>query len=89
MTTIVGADPPATIRALAADDLVVAGYVADVAPCLHRLPRVDRAAALRRRRQGQGQPGDELRRAGRRDVGGGRGHVTRRRRDVLVASSCA
>ncbi len=31
-TTIVGADPPATIRALAADDLVITGYVPDVAP---------------------------------------------------------
>ena len=31
-TTIVGAEPPATIRALATDDLVVTGYVPDVAP---------------------------------------------------------
>jgi glycosyltransferase involved in cell wall biosynthesis len=31
-TTIVGAEPPATIRALAAADLVVTGYVPDVAP---------------------------------------------------------
>ncbi len=31
-TTIVGADPPATVRALAGDDLVVTGYVPDVAP---------------------------------------------------------
>ena len=31
-TTIVGADPPATIRALAADDFIVTGYVPDVAP---------------------------------------------------------
>ncbi len=33
-TYIVGADPPATIRALAADDLVIAGYVPDLAPYL-------------------------------------------------------
>jgi glycosyltransferase involved in cell wall biosynthesis len=31
-TTIVGADPPATVRALASDDLVITGYVPDVAP---------------------------------------------------------
>jgi glycosyltransferase involved in cell wall biosynthesis len=31
-TTIVGAEPPATIRALAADDLVITGYVPDVTP---------------------------------------------------------
>ncbi len=31
-TTIVGADPPATVRALAAEDLVVTGYVPDVTP---------------------------------------------------------
>ena len=31
-TTIVGADPPSTIRALAAADLVVTGYVPDVTP---------------------------------------------------------
>jgi GT2 family glycosyltransferase len=31
-TTIVGAEPPATIRTLAADDLVVTGYVPDVEP---------------------------------------------------------
>ena len=31
-TTIVGAEPPATIRALATDDLIVTGYVPDVAP---------------------------------------------------------
>ena len=79
-TTIVGAEPPATIRALAADDLVVTGYVPDVDAVFHRLPGVDRAAALRRRRQGQGQPGDELRPAGRRDAGVGRGHVALARR---------
>ena len=32
MTTIVGSKVPETIRALAADDLVVAGWVPDVAP---------------------------------------------------------
>ena len=73
-------DPPATIRALAADDLVVAGYVPDVDAVLRRLPRVDRAAALRRRRQGQGQPGDELRPAGRRDDAVDRGHAPDARR---------
>ena len=33
-TYIVGADPPETIRALASDDLVIAGYVADLTPYL-------------------------------------------------------
>ena len=45
---------------------------------LQRLPRVDRAAALRRRRQGQGQLGDEPRAAGGR-------HLDRRSR----ACTCA
>jgi glycosyltransferase involved in cell wall biosynthesis len=31
---VVGADPPPTIRALAADDLVIAGFVPDLAPYL-------------------------------------------------------
>ncbi|HEY2863183.1 MAG TPA: glycosyltransferase [Casimicrobiaceae bacterium] len=34
VTYVVGADPPATIRALAADDLVIAGFVPDLAPYL-------------------------------------------------------
>ena len=33
-TTIVGADPPAAIRALASNDLAVAGFVPDLAPLL-------------------------------------------------------
>lgn len=32
VTTIVGAEPPASVRALAAADLVIAGYVEDVGP---------------------------------------------------------
>ncbi|MEP7205456.1 MAG: glycosyltransferase [Casimicrobiaceae bacterium] len=35
-TTIVGADAPANIRALASDDFVVAGYVPDIAPYFTR-----------------------------------------------------
>ena len=47
----------------------------------HRLPRVDRAVALRRRREGQDQPRDELRPAGGRDDAVDRRHapVSRRR----------
>ncbi|HEY7943091.1 MAG: glycosyltransferase [Burkholderiales bacterium] len=33
-TWVVGADPPASIRALACDDLIIAGYVPDLAPYL-------------------------------------------------------
>ncbi|MGH8713122.1 MAG: glycosyltransferase, partial [Casimicrobiaceae bacterium] len=33
-TYVIGADPPASVRALASDDLVIAGYVADLAPYL-------------------------------------------------------
>ena len=66
-------------------DFVVTGHVADIEPFFDRLPAVDRAAALRRGRQGQGQPGDELRPAGGRDVDGGRGHAPRAGDDVLVA----
>ena len=79
----------ATITALAADDFVVAGYVPDVDAVLHRLPRLDLAAALRRRRQGQGQPGDELRPAGRRDDAVGRRHAPAPGEDVLVADDAA
>ena len=49
-------------------------------PYFTRLPRLDLAAALRRRRQGQGQPGDELRPAGRRDDAVDRGHAPVARR---------
>ena len=48
-------------------------------PYFTRLPRVDRAAALRRRRQGQDQPRDELRAARGRDDAVGRGHAPRAR----------
>ena len=79
-TYIVGSKVPANVRALAAEDFIVTGYVPDVTLLFHRLPRVDRAAALRRRRQGQDQSRDELRPAGDRDHAVDRGHALDARR---------
>ena len=66
-TYIIGSDPPPTIRSLAAPGSGDRRFRSRRDAVFHRLPCIGVAIALRRRRQGQGQPGDEPRTAGRGD----------------------
>ena len=65
--------------------VVAHGHVPDLAPFLDGCRIARRAAALRRGREGQGQPEHGARAAGRRDADRGRGHARRDGRDALVA----
>ena len=77
-TYIVGSNVPADDQGARRGRLRRRGLRPGHRAVLHRLPRLDLAAALRRRREGQGQSRDELRPAGRRDVAVDRRHVSRR-----------
>ena len=86
---MVGSKVTPTILSLADDDVVVHRLRRGPRAVLDRLPPVDRAAALRRGRQGQGQPGDELRPAGHRHASRRRRHARAVGEDVMVADDPA